>query len=715
MPGLIGKISKGKGFGGVIKYALDEEHDPEIIGGTMVGYNVRTLTSEFKASRQLRPEIKKPVYHTALSFGKNKEISNEFMKAVGDDWLKLMNWDIDKTQAVYIRHNDKDHAHFHLIASRIQLDGNLISDRWDYSRNQVVCRFLESKYELEPGELTASEPNQKTIENAAKELISNPVRTAQRDERAMMERTGEPSIKVRLQTSISQAATESNTISEFIEQLESFGVGVLPNMASTGFVSGISFQLGETKMKGSALGKAYSWKGLQEKFGLNYERVRDNPTLAAARSREINRPESAVETTISPQQTEQFPSPGLTDLTAEFRSVTSSIISPSRKIEQSGISSPQPTAPNFNQQLERELEIISIPSANARTADGNDRTKHNDAARPLNQISQIFIPSSQAHHELISTGRRSRRKLRAELDKLSTNFADIASENSQYGTTASAEREEGFGINQSIEQLSQSFGTLTSEDTEYGTAADRIYRSRQEIAAEFEQLTQNIADKYIDKVKVKTAPSKQLELPEEAEAKRAYLDKFYQHFAAKIRKQTGYKQIEDVDVGVAYDALQEGFGTTDIRRILFRSPKGQYFRQVGSPIEEFSEYTKQRVAIALTYNQLESDPVQRQRVELVEPIVQELSKTVRNGQQFQGTNYTLKREGDIRSVIALDGRGEVLKLNGNWVELAALEEKDVQLWQQAKVRWEERQRQEQRNPRSQTQSPSREQKQIELD
>ncbi|MBD2186051.1 hypothetical protein [Aerosakkonema funiforme] len=254
---------------------------------------------------------------------------------------------------------------------------------------------------------------------------------------------------------------------------------------------------------------------------------------------------------------------------------------------------------------------------------------------------------------------------------------------------------------------------VSSDDVEQGKASQKGVSS--DDVEQGKTPAQGASSSSAEKEKTPQKATKQLQLPEDVEALRAYLDKFYQQFAAEVREKTGCNQIEDVDVGVACLGMAEGFGTTDIRRILFRSPQGQYFNRVGRSLEEFSEYTKQRVAIALTYNQLESDPVQRQRVELVEPIVQELSKTVRNGQQFQGTNYTLKREGDIRSVIALDGRGEVLKLNGNWVELAALEEKDVQLWQQAKVRWEERQRQEQSNLLKHTQSASREQKQIELD
>jgi hypothetical protein len=185
--------------------------------------------------------------------------------------------------------------------------------------------------------------------------------------------------------------------------------------------------------------------------------------------------------------------------------------------------------------------------------------------------------------------------------------------------------------------------------------------------------------------------TKRLQLPEDTQAVGAYLDKIYQQFASQIRERTDLIPIEDVDVGVALLGFQEGLGAADVRRILLRSPKGQYFKQSQRPLEEFSEYTKQRVAIAHINQQLKNDPSQQSRVDQVQPIVEEFFKTIGDGQQREGTHYTLKREGDSRSVIANDERGEVLRLNGRWVEKASLTDEDVLVWQQAlrTQRWQQ--------------------------
>ena len=105
--------------------------------------------------------------------------------------------------------------------------------------------------------------------------------------------------------------------------------------------------------------------------------------------------------------------------------------------------------------------------------------------------------------------------------------------------------------------------------------------------------------------------------------------------------------------------------------------------------EDFSEYMKEGVASTPRHQQIKNDSIEFSRVELVLPIVEEFFKAVSDGQQRVGTHYTLCREGDRRIVMANDGRGEVLRLIGQEVEMAALEEHDVIIMQQAWERWQE--------------------------
>jgi hypothetical protein len=64
----IGKITRGNGFYGLIKYLLDEEKSPQILGGCMVGSKPDDIAREFREIANLRPRVQKPVRHFSISF-----------------------------------------------------------------------------------------------------------------------------------------------------------------------------------------------------------------------------------------------------------------------------------------------------------------------------------------------------------------------------------------------------------------------------------------------------------------------------------------------------------------------------------------------------------------------------------------------------------------------------------------------------------------------
>ena len=85
-----------------------------------------------------------------------------------------------------------------------------------------------------------------------------------------------------LRALIREAAKDRPTMSEFVRSLQGKGVQVRANIARTGHVSGISYRLDRIAVKGSGLGRAYSFEGLQKEQGVRYDRRRDLPTLQLA-------------------------------------------------------------------------------------------------------------------------------------------------------------------------------------------------------------------------------------------------------------------------------------------------------------------------------------------------------------------------------------------------------------------------------------------------
>jgi hypothetical protein len=213
--------------------------------------------------------------------------------------------------------------------------------------------------------------------------------------------------------------------------------------------------------------------------------------------------------------------------------------------------------------------------------------------------------------------------------------------------------------------------------------------------------------------------TKRLSLPEDIKAQRATVKSVYQKFSHLCTKQFSFRRDEDIDVGVALWGLKEQLQLDDIKRLLSQSPKVQHFKQQKRPVSEMFDYIEQRVQLAITQRQLQADPSLSKRVDLVVPIVSSFFEEVKDDQQLEGRNYILKRLGDIHSVVAKDGRGEVLRLRGRWVERASLEDKDVQLWQQAQEnRTKQSQQQQQLSPLPKPLKPkpkSKPKKHLELD
>ena len=126
---MIAKITRGSGFRGATRYALDRRpgleraHQPEIIGGNMAGRTSWELTREFEAIRRQRPDIQQPVEHVSLNFQRaDRPLSNEEMARIAEEYVGRRGYDPERCQYVVIRHRDKDYQHCHILLNRVRTD-----------------------------------------------------------------------------------------------------------------------------------------------------------------------------------------------------------------------------------------------------------------------------------------------------------------------------------------------------------------------------------------------------------------------------------------------------------------------------------------------------------------------------------------------------------------------------------------------------------------
>jgi Relaxase/Mobilisation nuclease domain len=272
---MIGKHIKGKSFRGLLNYLFGKDGARQI-GGNMEGTNPRELAAEFGISRRLNPKVSRAVYHASLSLAHKESLDDDTWDEIAQKYLQAMGFDMN--QYVVVRHTDRTHEHIHIAASRIQLDGTTVSDSWDDRRSEAVIRKLEQEYNLQ------------SVQPSWEKDKHSPTT----GERRQLARTGEESVRVRLQRSLDQATHDHPTMPELIERVRQQGINVRVGYTRTGIVKGISYQLDGVAFSGTHLGKAYTFPGLQKHRGVNYSPKQDDKRIQKLMEQAVENPTPAV-------------------------------------------------------------------------------------------------------------------------------------------------------------------------------------------------------------------------------------------------------------------------------------------------------------------------------------------------------------------------------------------------------------------------------------
>jgi len=271
---MIGKQIIGSGFRGVLNYMEEKvvHGVGELISTNMLGKTAKEFSKEYGMIRALKPNLNKAVYHVALSLSPEENLSNGDFIRLGQKYLRLMGF--DNNQFVIYRHYDRQHPHIHIIANRVSLNGEVVSDRWNYRLSESIIRQLEKEFQL--NELVSSE---KTEEKAlSKGQVEN------------FRRTGEIPIKTQLQIIIRRALADNLTLPEFQQRLVEAGASCRLHENKTG-IFGISFELDGFTFKGSSLGKGYTWGKIKQKLNYNERNQETGRATDSRKKPNLGRPD----------------------------------------------------------------------------------------------------------------------------------------------------------------------------------------------------------------------------------------------------------------------------------------------------------------------------------------------------------------------------------------------------------------------------------------
>lgn len=256
---MIAKFKSRVDFAGVVSYANDKKNEAKrsrliAYQGVCVVSN-ETIADSFNTNLQ-HPDsrgrvhhLSQPVKHVSISFSPkdaslfpDNEHGDRFMAQLVEEWLQGM--DITNAQYIVARHFDKPHPHCHLVFSRIDLDGNVISAFNEHKRSAAICKEIKLRHGLTFGKMSGENVNRDRLRPIQRTLFD-------------------------MRSAVISAADSSTTWAEFHDALEAQGIECCFSFnRSTGEMRGITFAKDGSRFSGSKLSKQNLTYGkLAAKFG----------------------------------------------------------------------------------------------------------------------------------------------------------------------------------------------------------------------------------------------------------------------------------------------------------------------------------------------------------------------------------------------------------------------------------------------------------------
>lgn len=152
---MIAKIIKGTSFSGVLAYILGkQERKARVLyaEGVRKDGSSHEIANDFALQASMRPNVKKPVCHTILSFSAEDagRLDDKTMNNLALQYLQKMGY--GDTQYLIVRHLDREHPHVHICINRIDNNGKTISDSNEKYRSAKACKEITEANQLKWGE-----------------------------------------------------------------------------------------------------------------------------------------------------------------------------------------------------------------------------------------------------------------------------------------------------------------------------------------------------------------------------------------------------------------------------------------------------------------------------------------------------------------------------------------------------------------------------------
>lgn len=240
----MGDLKKRASFARVVNYVnnpkkarLIDSKDVRLDDNTTIARSMQGQADD-KPGRKL----KNPVYHISLDFAHEDthKLTDALMVEIAREYMRRMG--ITNTQYIVSRHTDREHQHLHIVANRVDNDGNTISASNDRVRNVKICKALTREYGL---------------------FFSKGKMNVKRDRLR-----GKDKVKYQIYDAIKAALPRCNCWSDLCDRLAKQGIGVnFKYDRRNGKILGVSFTKDEISFSCSRIDRSMSFYKLDKLFG----------------------------------------------------------------------------------------------------------------------------------------------------------------------------------------------------------------------------------------------------------------------------------------------------------------------------------------------------------------------------------------------------------------------------------------------------------------
>lgn len=241
---MMGDLKKRASFARVVNYVNNPKKARLIDSKDVRLDDNATIARSMQGQADYKPgrKLKNPVYHISLDFAHEDtpKLTDTLMVEIAREYMRRMG--ITNTQYIVCRHTDREHQHLHIVANRVDNDGNTISDSNDNVRNVKVCKALTREYGMH---------------------FSKGKMNVKRDRLR-----GKDKVKYQIYDAIKAALPRCNCWADLCEILAKQGIGVHFKLdRRKGKILGVSFTKDEISFSGSRIDRSMSFYKLDRFFG----------------------------------------------------------------------------------------------------------------------------------------------------------------------------------------------------------------------------------------------------------------------------------------------------------------------------------------------------------------------------------------------------------------------------------------------------------------